>query len=272
MIEDALRYPTRGDDAATTVLIGGGLGIASFVVAMLAVVLSFAFVGVFLLPFALVPGLFLQGYLVSVVRHRLDGDPEPPRFTDWAGLFVDGLKSVVVAFVYSLPAVAGALLLGVVAALGAYGLDGANVGVAFGSLVAFVGVFAMFLYGLLVAYVFPAAVANWVREDDLTAAFSLSALRDATIDSRYLFAWVLAVVVALVGGTVGQALVILFFVGFFVMFYVQVVTWYLYAEGYAEARELDRPDADEDIDDGDSDHEDDETDAVDEDGDGVARE
>jgi len=245
MFEEALRYPTRGDDAVTTILVGGGLGIVGFLIGVVAVVLSIVFVGLVLLPFVLVPALLLEGYSVAVVRHRLVGDPEPPRFEDWSGLFVDGLKATVIGLLYAVPAMVALFVL-VVLSVAVTSVSRPttaatpNVGIAVGGVLLVVVTVALFVYAIGVAYVYPAAVANWVREDDLAAAFSTSALREATLDGRYFVAWVLALVVALVGGTIAQALVIFLLVGFFALFYVQVAVWYLYAEGYADAMGLAR--------------------------------
>ncbi|WP_435095429.1 DUF4013 domain-containing protein [Halarchaeum sp. P4] len=243
MFEDALKYPLRGEDSTSTLLIGGGLGIATFVVALVGVLLSVVFVGLFLLPFALVPGVLVQGYYVDVVRHRLDGDPEPPTFDDWTSLFVDGLKAMLVGILYALPAVAGAFVVALVAVVISFATQGSpESGAVFGGLLTALAVLALFVYGVAAAYVYPAGIVNWVREDDLTAAFSLSTLKAATLDTRYLVAWLLALVVALVGGTVGEALIVVFLVGFFVLFYVQMVVWYCYTEGYVDALDLDRTD------------------------------
>ncbi|GGL24194.1 hypothetical protein GCM10009037_04650 [Halarchaeum grantii] len=243
MLEDALKYPLRGEESTATLLIGGGLAIAALVAAVLGVLLSFVFVGLLVLPFALVPGVFVQGYLVDVVRHRLDGDPDPPTFEDWSALFVDGLKMVLVGVVYTIPVVIGGVFFAIIAVALTYAMQGSpNTGSALGFALTALVFLALAVYGVLVGYVYPAAVANWVREDDVMAAFSIATLKEATLNTRYLVGWLLALVVAVVGNAVGQALLVLFFVGVFVIFYAQVVAWYCYAEAYADAMGLDRED------------------------------
>ncbi|MBP2250631.1 hypothetical protein J2754_000940 [Halarchaeum solikamskense] len=241
MLEDALKYPLRGEESTTTLLIGGGLAIAALIITGLGVLLSFLFVGFLALPFALVPGVLVQGYLVDVMRHRLRGDPNPPTFEDWAALFVDGLKMLLVGVVYAIPVVVGVVFFAVVAAVLAYATQvssdaGSFLGLAFTAFV----FLALLVYGALVGYVYPAAVANWIREDDVMAAFSITALKEATLNTTYLVGWLLALVVAVVGNAVGQVLLVVFFVGVFVIFYAQVVSWYCYAEAYADAMGLDR--------------------------------
>lgn len=234
VLEGAFRYPTRGDDAVATLLVGGGLGLAALAVGVLGLLFAFVAVGFVILPFALIPSLFVRGYCVDVVRHRLDGDPDPPRFEDWWSLFVDGVKASVVALVYAVPAL---VIVGALAA-SAFGARSAGAAVG-GAVVLLVLVLALVLYSLAAAYCYPAGVANWVREDDFGAAFSVSALGEASVDSRYLVPWLAALFVGIVGGLVGQALLAVV-VGVVVLFYVRVVVWYCWAEGYAEATDLDR--------------------------------
>jgi len=241
MLEDALKYPLRGEESTATLLIGGGLAIAGLIVTGLGVLLSLVFVGFLALPFALVPGVIVQGYLADVMRHRLRGDPNPPTFEDWPDLFVDGLKMLLVGVVYAIPVVVGVVFFAIVAAVLAYATQASPdtsslLGFALTALV----FFGLFVYGALVGYVYPAAVANWVREDDVMAAFSIATLKEATLNTTYLVGWLLALVIAVVGNAVGQVLLVVFFVGVFVLFYVQVVAWYCYAEAYADAMGLER--------------------------------
>ena len=120
MLEDALKYPLRGEESTATLLIGGGLAIAGLIVTGLGVLLSLVFVGFLALPFALVPGVIVQGYLADVMRHRLRGDPNPPTFEDWPDLFVDGLKMLLGGVVYAIPVVVGVVFFAIVAAVLAY--------------------------------------------------------------------------------------------------------------------------------------------------------
>ena len=100
MFEDALRFPFAGDDSARSLLIGGVL--------------------VLLSPFVL-PLLPLFGYYLRVLKAGIDGDETPPVFEEWVELSVDGLKAVVVSFVYFLVplvfTIIGAIVVGVGAIL-----------------------------------------------------------------------------------------------------------------------------------------------------------
>lgn len=82
MFEEAVNYPRNSDDATTTILIGGVLGVLSVLV---------------------IPTVLVAGHLVRVLRESMD--ETPPVFDEWGDLLVDGLKVAVVAFAYSLLAI-----------------------------------------------------------------------------------------------------------------------------------------------------------------------
>ncbi|MDL5361289.1 DUF4013 domain-containing protein [Halalkalicoccus sp. NIPERK01] len=233
MLGDAIEYPARGEDALTTLLVGGLLPVLSAMIGFVGLVLSVVLVGIAVLPLALVPGLALFGYYVAVLRRVTAGDPDPPRFRDWRRLLVDGVRFVAVSVAYAVPLVvlAGAFL-GVVAA------SEAAVGNAAAETVAAVAAAATALlaagYLLVYAYLQPLALANLAREDRLGAAFDLDTLRRAGLSKAYAVAWLLAALVWVVGGALEGALWIVL-VGLFVGFYADVARYYLYGRGLRRA-------------------------------------
>lgn len=202
MLGDALSFPRSSDDWISTLLIGGILSA----------------LGVLVLP-----AFVLQGYLVRVLRAAAAGDRKAPSFTDWGRLFVDGLKLVVVNVVYSLAFVVPYALF----ALFVFGSGRAS-----GVLVGVLGLVLLVL-GLVVAFVTPAAFANFALEGDFGAAFDVGTIKSGALTTDYATAWVLALVVGLVGGVVGSFLSVVV-VGVFLIFYVQVVAYYLFARGFAK--------------------------------------
>lgn len=56
-----------------------------------------------LLTFVLVGAPFLNGYVVRVMRWRLQGKEGLPEWDDLGGMFVDGLKVIVISLGYALP-------------------------------------------------------------------------------------------------------------------------------------------------------------------------
>jgi hypothetical protein len=68
-----------GDDALTTLAIGGIFG---------------------LLGFLILPALVVFGYLVGVIRRVSEGDEALPPFDEWGELLIDGLAAFVIVVVY----------------------------------------------------------------------------------------------------------------------------------------------------------------------------
>ncbi|MFC6904147.1 DUF4013 domain-containing protein [Halalkalicoccus tibetensis] len=237
MLGDAIEYPARGEDALTTVLVGGLLPVLATLIGLVGLALSVLLVGFAILPLALVPGLALFGYYVAVLRSTVAGDPDPPRFRNWKRLLVDGLRFVAVSVVYAVPFV---LLVGTFVAVVA--ASEAAVGDPAAETVAAVGaaVTALLAAGSLLAYAYfqPLALANLAREDRLGAAFDLGTLRTVGLTKTYAVAWLLAAVVWLVGGAIEGTLWIVL-VGLFVGFYADVVRYYLYGRGLRRALGID---------------------------------
>lgn len=209
MLVDALEFPTRGESWLKTVLIGGVL---------------------ILLGFLIVPLIFVQGYMLRVLRAATGDAEEPPVFDEWEELLVDGVKVIAASFVFLLvPFViaAAAMMFGGFAAFS--GSEGSGiVGLLLG-LLAFVG-------WLLAAYLLPAGLTNMAREESFAAAFDTDVLRTVGSSTDYLVAVVLAFVVAIVLGSIASALSAIL-VGVFVLFYLQVSVFYLYGRGFSEAME-----------------------------------
>jgi len=183
MFEDALRYPWNGDDKLETLLIGGVL----------------VLLGVFLIPI-----LFVYGYLIRVIRQTAVGNlAEPPVFSDWGDLLVDGVVGFVITFVYFLvPTIVvsiGAVLFFVpVSVVGSGAGDTGGGIIAAGSvLIALTIVALSLLLTVAAAYLLPAAVAAFARTGRFGAAFSASTLRPIVKDREYATAWVVAVAIAL---------------------------------------------------------------------------
>lgn len=224
MLSDALRYPLEDDGWVRTILIGGLLTVLSVLV---------------------VPAFLLQGYYVRVLRGVTNDDPVPPGFDEWIDLFVDGLKLIVLnilvviaVFVVQFGVVA-LLDTGSLAAESAPMTDPGPAGGVLGVL----GMVILLAVILLVSYVAPAMIANFAREDSLSAAFDASTVLSGALSREYLIAWVLSVVVGIVLGTVATLLSLLI-VGIFGLFYVQVVTYYLFGRGFAAGLGSDTGDAD----------------------------
>jgi hypothetical protein len=234
MLSEALSYARSGDEALKRLLVGGAVQLGGTLLVL--------------------PGIFLYGYLLRVLRDAVGapgdatGDTdtdELPAWDDWETLAVDGLKALLVIFAYLLPVfvvtVTGiavavfALPLG--AALGS-GATGSEAGAAAGTslfLLVFVGVVLLgTLLSLIVYYLLPAALVGLAVEDDLGAAFRWDALKQVARSKSYFVGMLVAAVVAVAGGLLAAPLVFLL-VGFVLQFYVFVVVAHVAGQAVAES-------------------------------------
>lgn len=214
MFGDSLEYPRRGTGVWTRHLIGAALLLFSWL---------------------FVPILLVYGYLVHVVRGVAAGETQPPAWDDWTDLLVDGIKYFVVSLVYGIPTAVLGGFIGATAAGLALGLESGSAGLTGAAAIVLIvlGLLAA-VVGLLVGYLLPAAVVNFVVEDDVVAAFHLRTVASNAFTRPYFVAWLKAILAAIVLGFVG-ALLMIFLVGLLVFFYMLVVVTHLLAEGYLEA-------------------------------------
>lgn len=217
MLSEALTFPREDDDWLETVLIGGVLS---------------------LLGVLIVPAILVNGYLLRVMTAAVEGEETPPRFEDWADLFVDGLLVWFVQLVYvGVPAFLLTLVVGsflVVASVststGAPPEPGPAAGAGVLLALAILAILGIVL--VLAAFLLPAALANVARTGDVTAAFHLRTIAGAAFSADYVVALVLVVAVSIVLGSIGAALTVVV-VGIFVLFYLQVVIYHLFGQGFA---------------------------------------
>ncbi|MFB6361022.1 MAG: DUF4013 domain-containing protein [Halobacteriales archaeon] len=223
MLTEALEFPFESDDWLQTVLIGGVLSLLSFLI---------------------VPGILVNGYLLRMVRAGVQADETPPKFGDWVDLFIDGILVWVVEFVYA--AVPTFLLFMVVGSFAVVtnvssstGPEpvAATAGAFVGGVVSVLVILALLLL-LAAVYLLPAALANYARTGEFTAAFSLRTVARGAVNTDYLLAMLLVIGVSIVIGLIGSLLMVVL-VGVFVLFYLQLVVYHLFGQGFARGLDLD---------------------------------
>lgn len=81
-----VRFPFQDAKWASRFLIGTLLTLANYII-------------------PIVPGIFVSGYVLRVMRQTVTGrEPTLPTWDDWGGMFKDGLGAMVVGLVYFFPA------------------------------------------------------------------------------------------------------------------------------------------------------------------------
>lgn len=214
MLEDGLSYPMKGDSWIGRIVIGG--------------VITF-------LAFLVFPAFIATGYFVRVLEATIEGEAEPPEWTDWGGLLVDGLKATVVGIAYSIvPTVVilggGAMFLGLGAAAGESG-GGVLAGIGLMSVLLLIPLF------FIIYLVVPAALCNMAAEDSLGAAFDLDVLTDVVLTGDYIVAVLMPIVIGVLVNVVSFVLGITI-IGYllvpFVSFYGQVAIFRMFGLAFAE--------------------------------------
>ncbi len=224
MLEDGLSYPARGDWIGR-ILIGGVLGAFTIF---------------------LVPVFFLLGYYVRVLESTIDGVEDPPTFDDWGDLLVKGLVAFVIATVYTLVPtfVFGVLFVVLAGILGAGGAIGGDGGAAFAGLglLGILGLVALFVpVMLVVAYLVPAALANYARHGSIGAGFDVGALRPILLSADYAIAVLLAIVIGMAGSmvaSVAAATIVGIVLAPFIHFYANVAIHRVIGVAYADVHDI----------------------------------
>lgn len=211
-----LTYPMEGEEWMKTVLVGGLL----------------VFFG-----FLLVPLFVAYGYLVRVVRHELDMEPEPPVFEDWGELLVDGGKAWAISFVYMLVplVVAGVTVGGSLAAMATGNETAAAAG--FGGL--WIGLLLSGLLALVFGYLAVVGILNFADTGRFGAGFDVETIRTVALDREFALSWLVSIAVFVVAGIVGGIPVIGWILAPFASFYAAVVAANLWAGGFSQALEAD---------------------------------
>lgn len=221
MLEEALSYPTSGEQGFGRVLIGGVLVFLSFLV---------------------VPAFLVYGYAVRALGAVATGEETPPDFEDWTGLLVDGVKAFVIGVVYSVVPFVIALVLGGV--LGAGAAVGGRRAAGFLAGMGLLGGLLYFLAVLAVTYLIMAALTNFAVEGRMGAAFDWSTISGVVTNDAYVVAFLLVIgiyvalgVVVLVGGvfTFGLGFLLFALVAPFVGFWLYLVVAHIFGAAYREA-------------------------------------
>jgi hypothetical protein len=172
----------------------------------------------------------LMGWMVELTRRVIRGDAEPlPDWADFGGILVLGLKMFVIGFVYSLPLILIVLPMGIFSSF----IDNDSAAAIYSFVMMCFSCFAM-IYGLALAFFFPAAVGELAVTDNLGEAINptniIAHVRAAPN------AYLLAFLGTIVAGFLAGFGIILCFIGIiFTAVYAYAVQGHLYGQAYIEA-------------------------------------
>jgi hypothetical protein len=180
--------------------------------------------------------LLVMGYMISVGRNVIRGNPQPlPEWDDFGQFLVDGLYAFVVSLVYMLPIfVVMCIFFFPALAVGGAFSDNGDAG-AIGGLASCC--FALFatIYGLAVGWFFlPAALARYADTGEVMPAFRFAEIW--AISRENLVVYLMALLVTIVAGFIGGLGIIACGVGvLFTQFYAQIITGHAYGQAYLVA-------------------------------------
>jgi hypothetical protein len=170
--------------------------ITKILIAALIVLLGILFFWLLLIP-SIIAGFLLGGYGVEITRRVIRGDSQVlPKWDNWGELLVDGLKAWIIGLVYALPIIALSVCLGPMSGILAEEAEELSVMLS----VCLSGV--NFLWGIVMGLLLPAAVAMFVAEEEVSAAFRfgdvISLVRANFV--TYLLVLVIGWVASFIGG------------------------------------------------------------------------
>jgi hypothetical protein len=173
-------------------------------------------------------GLPLAGYSMKVLR----GEKPAPEVDDWATLFIDGIKYVIVALIYAIPIIiVWVLVLGASAAAIMTGNSSAMMA-AFGAMA--IGLLVMLILGIIIAVFEIVGVVRFARTGSIGEAFNFGAIL-ATIAKigwvPYIIAIVVLVVVAIIFGIIVGILMMIPILGFLI-YLCLISPWALFISRY----------------------------------------
>ncbi|MBU0490701.1 MAG: DUF4013 domain-containing protein [Chloroflexi bacterium] len=238
-LKAVFRFPFQGPDWQTRFLIGAALNLAGLII-------------------PIVPGLFVYGYVLQIMRRAIEGQELTlPAWNDWGKLGMDGLRGWLVSMIYLLPALI--VLIGGMALYFAssfafplmMSVDDSGQAAAGAMLMVFVSMGIMFLsivvgwvLLLLGAIPLPVAIGHLVRHDKVAAAFRVrewwALLRRNKLG--YFIVWVIVAglfAMIYLFFMLAYYTVILCVVGYFLMvplmFYIMLVGAALFGQAYRES-------------------------------------
>jgi hypothetical protein len=179
----------------------------------------------------LIIALFLLGgYGVEITRRVIRGDTEVlPKWDNWGELLVDGLKAWIIQLVYALPIIILGICLSI--PVGILAKEAQEVS----SLLSVCLSCVYFLWGIAMGLLLPAAIAMFVAEGEVSAAFRFGDV--FSLVSGNLTTYLLVLVIGWVASFIGGLGLLVCGVGFLLTApYAGWITAHIRGQAYLEAK------------------------------------
>jgi hypothetical protein len=173
-------------------------------------------------------GIPLMGYVMKILR----GEKPAPEVADWGTLFVDGIKYIIVAFIYAIPIIiVEFLVLGAAFMTAMSGNVAAMTGAIAGMLL---GVVIIFILAIIIALFEMIGIVRLARTGSIGEAFNFSAIL-ATIGKigwvSYIIALIVFIVVAIIFGIIVAILMMIPILGL-ILYLCLIAPFALFAGRY----------------------------------------
>lgn len=239
-VDDAFRYPVRGERGVDRLAVGGLLGVATAICSQSAAALAPSLLALPFLAGALVTVVVLLGYLLRVFRATVDGDDAPPPFRPVMGLVRDGIRLIALSVGYLVvPAVVAAVTAG---GLVRTTFEPNSTGFV-GSVLFVTASTATLVVVAAFGYGYAAGVGRLARGDALPDAFDVRRHRPVLGHVGFFTTWVVAIMALVPGWAFLLAALSnptpLGVASVFVAFYAHLVAARIVARGYRRASAAD---------------------------------
>jgi hypothetical protein len=170
--------------------------ITKILIAAAILALGLLFSWLLLIPLILA-GLLLGGYGIEITRRVINGGtPVLPEWDNWGELLIDGLKAWIIGLIYALPIIIVSVCLSI--PIGIAAEEAEEVSSMFSAFMSCLN----FLWGIVMGLLLPAAIAFFVAEGQVSAAFRFGDVFNLVRDNfgTYVIVLVIGWVASIIGG------------------------------------------------------------------------
>ncbi len=211
-IMEEVKFPAKDSEWIVKVLIGGILGIMPIV------------------------NFISYGYSVKVMKGAIGGNPGMPKWDDWGDLFVKGLMVFIIELIYMIIpvliiviSVGGALMALFTGNFNAFAVAMAG---------AMGGVLIGLILALIAAFLLPMALAMYVKEDSIGAAFRVGELlsRIKSVIGDYIVVYIVVIVMGIILGILNIIPILGFLLLIFGSFYIMATAFNMFGKIYTQSK------------------------------------
>jgi hypothetical protein len=167
----------------------------------------------------------ILGYMLKVLK----GTTPAPEIDDWVGMFIDGIKVIIVEFIYMIPVLIVMFLLAGGSALGMVSQDPGVAMAAFGA--AMLGILVAIILAVIISLIALIGMVRLARTDSIGEAFNFSAILDTIGQIGWVTYIIALIVLYIVIGVISFILSLIPFLGMLLIF-ILYPAFYIFSARY----------------------------------------